>query len=428
MLSGVILVGSPSAQTDRERTPPATVSASGLFTAATPETGLNSLLTSYAEGFLSVFEKKFPGIRSSITLIRFEITPGSPAVWKRQAFVFNGRLCFQLNMGGPLPLDGAELDYQLAQIFFLLMANGNRTFAGGEKLILPPDWLAQGYVLWTLPSAEPILAETLKPDFESQKWQSLGHVMKMTHPSKPGREEERFHAYSWLLFRALVAQQEMPASLSKAFDYMRQGVAAEDAFITAFPEINKPAVEREKWWLLQASRYYDLLQQEIPTFVETDRKIESLIHFHDPADNKSYTLLELESFHSSASCQPALESARNRMRILRGTAPAPYRRVIDEYLDILDNALKTKPEWPPSARVRGLEELRRDILEHEKSIADYLNWYLITQVPARRAATQRLIKSYENIREHRMEGVVRQYLNTVRTPSGVPREPADVSL
>src|SRR5947209_7280605 len=252
----------------------------------------------------------------------------------------------------------------------------------GTPYVDPPDWLLDGTLALASSHDPAAIAEALKTPVESESIVSLGEFLRERPNLLDSPSRALYRAYSAALVSAILEMPDGARRLARFIAELPQATNDPVAdFRAHFPAFGETPDQLQKQWSLAvartaASERYRLLNSD-QTEQELARVLRVEIRERDNAI-AAYTLQEFPQFVHAAAAKSALNHVRDELLLLSARANPLYRAVLNEYERILVQLTRGKTRRLP-ARLAELRAMREQLARRMNEIADYMNWFEVTQ-------------------------------------------------
>lgn len=356
----------------------ASSSRSGAFIAYSPDRDLRNRMLRASEGALGEWEKiheTAAGAAAPIVLndkTRAAMPKGGAPVVPL-IFETEVGLKMQVDLYDEGAMENGVFEEGVFSALALHAMHGMEVPRAGKAFDMPPRWLIDG------------LAEELRRSREGTPDGVYAALIQGGRPPELDaffrQKPEILDAASLILYRAQAVSflrvlkksensKKNFAVLLASPSFSRGGV---DAVVEAFPSLGSRSALSKAWTL-------DIARSSMPprmaslTVERSDRELAGVLK-------------------SLKGGQGLPEAARERggaflmrefaVRVfnLEFRSHPLFRPVLEEYRNIA-NELSRNSNARVDARIRGLEETRSQLVERSRKIADYLNWFEVTQIDA----------------------------------------------
>ncbi|MDZ4814675.1 MAG: hypothetical protein SGI71_00230 [Verrucomicrobiota bacterium] len=369
---------------------------------------LSRLVSTHAEKALLHFESVFSPKEKLKGIIRINLTESKEIQWTRFPFLYDGTLCFELRAESPFPVSETQLDLELAQIFFLRLANQVH-LRKDSTLTEPPLWLAVGYSQWKNMDVDTAsIIENVRPIYERGHLPLVSEIFLQNDPL--AMDEPEYIANTYMLFRAFMQIPGGKDKIAKSLAMMTSGIPALQSFASHFSS-TESVRDLEKIWILQTASQMELMHRRMLSIEVADRKLTTILTFtnakNEEADLYSFLTKKREKNHDEI-----LKTKLKELSLLGIESPIEYKTVIVEYQNLLIQGIKIEPRKIKDT-LKSLILHREDLLSYQSAIKDYMNWYIVTRTPTDRAEFEQLFKKFDEDELHGTRAtIVRNYLKT----------------
>jgi hypothetical protein len=337
---------------------------------------------------------------------------------------------FQTEEGYKLQLDislqgdlaKARFNEQLTTALLLeIMHHKPGTIEAGKPYAEPPGWLVTGIVKWLRTHDRADESDVFRTVIGSGSPLPLREFLSQNASNLDSASEALFEACGMCLIQLLLDQ---PEGRQRLGDYVKSLPANRDEPIVAlakhFPVLAGNEASVEKWWTLNLAKLSAADRYRGLTVEETENRLEQMLVFLlDTAEGEQKEVVPLtdtERFLKNKATRPMLKDRARELLELASRGNALLRPVIMEYqtacLFLSQGRTKGVAE-----RLAAAEMLRSEINQRVEDIADYLNWFEVTQV----RTPSRLFETYiETVRRMdapapRRDDAIAKYLDTMES-------------
>jgi hypothetical protein len=277
----------------------------------------------------------------------------------------------QVDLYDEAALRSGGFDAGVLSALALLAMHRDQPPRAGKAFALPPPWFIEG------------LAEEVR---RSRDGAPDGVYSALIQSGRPPELEAFFRqkpdildAASIILYRA---QAVSLLRVLKKADGSKKGFATlfadpafsrggEDSILSAFPSLGSRS-ELSKLWTLNIARSSLPPRMASLTVGQTERELVELLK----SVNGGQTLSEAAKAQGGAFL---MRECAVRIFNLEFRSHPLFQPILEEYRKIA-TLLARKPKAPVSAKIQDLENTRSLLVERSQKIADYLNWFEVTQI------------------------------------------------
>lgn len=295
-----------------------------------------------------------------------------------------GGLKVQLDLFEPWAMRSGQLEPEVIRALALRTMHRKNPPKVGKTYAQPPGWLVEG------------LGEELRrrsgtvPDgvhaalIRSDRPPVLGDFL--------GQRPERLDATSLLLYRsqalALVKVLSDSKNSRKRFlDYLEKQPSESDPaeLLASFPDAAQDLAGLTKVWTLALARSSMPPRLASLTVEKTNDELTSILALEVPPDPKktnSQAISGPAALSHAARGKGGAFLMRQRsvdLLNLEFRAHPLLRPIVEEYRNIT-MLLAVKPKSKVDGRIEEIEKIRVLLVERQKAISDYLNWFEATQI------------------------------------------------
>lgn len=385
---GLFLAAAPTLPANPTPTPirPHT-SRSGAFVIYSPDRQTRSALASMAEEALSEWSK----------LVDSKPTAASPIIIQNKSHAARPRgasplvtSLFEIEAGGmkvqldlldPSALRPGQFQPGVFRVLALETMHRKNPPRAGKAFAQPPDWLVEG------------LGEELRRRAGTIPEGVHAALIRSDHP--PSLKEflaqnpDRLDATSLLLYRAQAlalvhALAKSPQSKKTFLAFLESSPnrsSTPNSLAAAFPDAAPDAASLSKLWTLSLARSSLPPRLASLSVAKTNEELSTILALSHPPHTA-------ESPEGSPTL-PTLARAKGGPFLMRQfavellqlefRAHPLLRPIIEEYRNIV-SLLAVKPKARTDRRIEDNEKIRSLLVERNKAITDYLNWFEATRI------------------------------------------------
>jgi hypothetical protein len=172
----------------------------------------------------------------------------------------------------------------------------------------------------------------------------------------------------------------------------------------------------QKWWTLSLARFAAVDRYQGLTTDESEKALAPLLEFeiviNKAGEKKKFTVGEFDQYLKLPASRAALEARHAEVVALSTRASALYRPVVADYEEIFALLGRRKARGL-RGRLERVEEGRRFVLRRSAEIADYLNWFEVTQMQTLSGAFDNYLKTASELSEQdrKNKGPIGRYLD-----------------
>lgn len=291
----------------------------------------------------------------------------------------------------------------------------------GKPYAEPPGWLVAGIVKWLRTHDRADEADVFRTVIGSGAPLPLREFLSQKAANLDSASAALFEACGMCLIQLLIDQ---PEGRQRLGDYVKSLATNHDEPLVAlgrhFSVLAGNEISVEKWWTLNLAKLGAADRYRGLTVEETESRLEKLLVFLlDSAEGDQKEIVPLtdtERFLKNKSTRPMLKERARELLELASRGNALLRPVIMEYqtacLMLAQGRTKGVAE-----RIEAAEILRGEVNQRVEDIADYLNWFEVTQV----RTPSRLFETYiETARQMeapspRRDDAIAKYLDTMES-------------
>jgi hypothetical protein len=287
-------------------------------------------------------------------------------------------LKLQLDLMIAKNLDASLMERELLRAILLEMIYRKESHvAAGSIFVEPPDWLIDGLLALAPGSDREQLVEALTT---ADKTDSLETFLRQRRGLLDSAGRTLYRAYSFALVQMLTDGKNGPARLAQYIGRLSNASNEPLADLKAqFPFLLGDA---ERTWQLALSRLRNLQTYRLLTFVESERRLDELLHVKISEANKPaklVSLVELAQRKASPNEKVALNQLGHDLLSFVAETNPVLRPIAREYQEIIAVLARGKRKRI-AKRLSRLEGTRKQLAARMNDIDDYMNWFEATQM------------------------------------------------
>ncbi|MDB6148564.1 MAG: hypothetical protein JWQ44_12 [Chthoniobacter sp.] len=279
--------------------------------------------------------------------------------------------------------DGVNLQKHLVRALLLEYMYRRSGVEGGERYAEPPWWLVEGVIQTWRRRDSGVESGLFERLIETNKLPPIERFL-VQKPDELGPTALAVdQALALCLVQLLVDQpggrDKLTALLRGWPDYGNDAVAA---LVKHFPAFAGGAPALQKWWTLNLARFAALNRYQSLTAEQTDQELGALLQF-DLTDPKTgqvrhFTMRDFAAFAKLPGAGAAVAGRHAALVALSTRSNALLRPVLQEYEQILAALARGKTRGLRE-RIDKADHVRGMLVRRVAEIADYLNWFEVTQ-------------------------------------------------
>jgi hypothetical protein len=287
-------------------------------------------------------------------------------------------LKLQLDLTISKDLEVSSIGRELLRAILLEMIYRKEShIAAGSVFVEPPDWLIDGVLALAPGSGRGRLVDALT---SADKTEPLEVFLRQRRELLDSAGRTLYRAYSFALVQMLIDGKNGPARLAQYIRHLSNASNEPLADLKAqFPFLLGDA---ERTWQLTLSRLRNLQRFHLLTFVESERRLDELLHLKISEANhpaKMIGLDELAKRKASADEKITLNELGHDFLLFVAEANPVLRPIAREYQEIVALLAHGKRRRI-AKRLSRLEVTRKQLAARMSDIDDYMNWFEATQM------------------------------------------------
>jgi hypothetical protein len=241
----------------------------------------------------------------------------------------------------------------------------------GKAFSMPPPWLIEGLTEELRRSRDGMPDGVYSALIQSGRPPELAAFFRQKPEILDAASLMVYRAQAVSLLRVLKKANESKKGFVALFsdpNFPRGGV---DPILSAFPSLRSGS-ELSKLWTLMIARSSMLPRMASLTVEQSERELVDILK----SVNGGKSLPEAAKARGGAFL---MRECTVRLFNLEFRAHPLFHPLLEEYRNIVTR-LASKPKAPVSSKIQELENTRMLLVERSRKIADYLNWFEVTQI------------------------------------------------
>ena len=351
-------------------------SRSGAFIAYSQNRDLRNKMLRAAEGALGEWEKIHETKAGSSSPIVLNdktraVMPkgGSPVV--PLLFETEAGMKVQVDLYDAGAMESGAFDNGVFSALALHAMHNGETPRAGKAFDMPPRWFIEGLVEELRRSKDGTPDGVYSALIQSGRPPELDAFFRQKPEILDAASLVLYRAQAVSLLRVLKKSENSKknfAALLANSSFSRGGV---EAVVSAFPSLGSRSALSKVWTL-------DIARSSMPprmaslTVEQSERELADVLK----SVKRGQTLPEAAKAQGGAFL---MRDCAVRIFNLEFRSHPLFQPILEEYRNIATE-LARRPKAPVEAKIKELEETRSQLVEQSQKIADYLNWFEVTQI------------------------------------------------
>lgn len=309
-----------------------------------------------------------------------------------------------------------DLQKLLLRTVLVEYAYREKGITAGEAIVEAPWWVVEGLIEMARRRDESPDGALFRKLIDTNRLPPIGNFLR-EKPDELGPTALAVdRALAMSLLQLLVEQPGGRANLARLVRDWPQSDGDPVALLTRnFPALGQgPTLQ--KWWTLSLARFAAVDRYQGLTTDESDKVLAPLLEFeiviNKAGEKKKFTVGEFDQYLKIPASRAVLEARHAEVVALSTRASALYRPVVGDYEEIFALLGRRKTRGL-RGRLERVEEGRRFVLQRSAEIADYLNWFEVTQMQTLSGAFDNYLKTAGELSEQdqKSKGPIGRYLD-----------------
>jgi len=241
----------------------------------------------------------------------------------------------------------------------------------GKAFSMPPPWLIEGLTEELRRSRDGMPDGVYSALIQSGRPPELAAFFRQKPEILDAASLILYRAQAVSLLRVLKKANESKKGFVALFSDPSFPSGEVDPIISAFPSLRSGS-ELSKLWTLMIARSSMLPRMASLTVEQSERELVDILK----SVNGGKSLPEAAKARGGAFL---MRECTVRLFNLEFRAHPLFHPLLEEYRNIVTR-LASKPKAPVSSKIQELENTRMLLVERSRKIADYLNWFEVTQL------------------------------------------------
>ena len=329
----------------------------------------------------------------------------------------------QTGFGLKLQLDltiGAEIDAPaierelLRAILVEITYRRQPNLRAGTAYVRPPEWLVEGIQAWSSQMGPAEFGAPLRNSVAAHKTISLENFLRQRPQSLDSPSRDVYRSYSYALISLLKNGNELAKFIGDLPD-ARADVLSD--LIVHFKKLGGSVESAERIWNANIAQLATSNGYESFTVPETERRLETSLHFQFPKSKQPEKFWKLEDYPEFIRLPDratVLNELGEALMVLGVRANPVCRPIIIEYQRIASTLARGKTSGI-GRRLTRLSNAREMLTARVQQIDDYMNWFEATQSSARSGSFVDYLRAAEKSATTHRRDAISVYLDSIET-------------
>jgi hypothetical protein len=324
---------------------------------------------------------------------------------------FGLKLQLDLTIGAEVEAPAIEREL-LRAILVEIVYRREPNLPAGTAYVQPPEWLVEGIQAWGSQLGPAEFGAPLRNTVSARKVVSLQDFLRQRPDLLDSPSREVYRSYSY----ALVSLLKNGKELAKFIADLSEAPADTFSDLIAHFKILGGSIENaERVWNTRVAQLATSNGYESFTVSETERRLETLLHFQFPKSKQPENFWKLEQypdFIRLPNRAAVLNALSENLMVLGVRANPVCRPVILEYQQIAFTLARGKTSGI-GRRLARLSNAREKLISRVQEIDDYMNWFEATQSSARSGTFIEYLKAVEETATTHRHDAISIYLDSI---------------
>ena len=309
--------------------------------------------------------------------------------------------------------DAPAIERELLRVILIeMMYRRQQNLPAGAAYVQPPEWLVEGILAWDSQLAPAEFGAPLRNSVSARKVVSLQNFLHQQPALLDSPSREVYRSYSYALVSLLKNGKELAKFIADLPE------APADSFsdlIDHFKIFGGSIENAERVWNMSVTQLAISNGYESFTVSETERRLETLLHFQFPKSKepeKFWELKDYAKFIRLPERAAVLYALSENLTVLGVRANFVCRPIILEYQRIASTLARGKTSGI-GRRLTRLANMRETLISRVQEIDDYMNWFEATQSSARSGTFIEYLKTAEETATTRRHDAISVYLDSI---------------
>jgi hypothetical protein len=324
-------------------------------------------------------------------------------------------LKLQLDLTIGPDVNAPAIERELLRVILLeMMYRAHPNLPAGTVYTSPPEWLIDGILVWGSQRDPAELAAPLKALVASNKIISLHDFLQQRPETLDSPSREIYRSHSYVLISVLNRSHLMTKYIGDLPDAPNDAMSD---LLAHCPKLGGSVENAEDVWKRGITDLAGTTSYELLTVAETERRLETLLHFQFPASkepDRFWSLEDYSKFRRFAQRAIVLNKLTEDLMVLGVRANPISRPIVHEYQNIAARLAREKISGIASRLTRA-QSIRELLVRRAQVIDDYMNWFEATHISGRSGAFAEFLKTPDETVKSRRRDAISVYLDSLET-------------
>ena len=324
---------------------------------------------------------------------------------------FGLKLQLDLTIGADLNAPAIEREF-LRVILVEMMYRRQPNLPAGTAYVRPPEWLVDGILAWGSQLGPAQFGAPLKNPVATHKIVSLENFLRQRPELLDSPSRLVYRSYSYALVSLLKSGKDLAEFIA---DLPEARADALSDLIVHFKKLGGSIDNAERVWNTNVTQIATSNGYESLTVSETERRLETSLHFQFPKSKQPEKFWKLEDYREFIRLPErgtVLNGLSENLMVLGVRASPVCRPIVLEYQQIASTLAHGKTRGI-GRRLAQLSNARETLTARVQQIDDYMNWFEGTQSSARSGTFVEYLKTAGRIAAPHRSDAISVYLDSL---------------
>ena len=322
-------------------------------------------------------------------------------------------LKLQLDLTIGANLDAPTIERELLRVILIeMMYRHQPNLPVGTAYVRPPEWLVDGILAWGSQVGPAEFGAPLKNPVAAHKIISLENFLRQRPELLDSPSREIYRSYSYALVSLLKSGKVLAKFIA---DLPEARADTLSDLIVHFPKLGGSIEKAEEVWKANVTQLATSNGYESFTVSETERRLETSLHFQFPNSkqpDKFWKLEDYPEFIRLPERATVLNDLSKNLMVVGVRANPMCRPIVLEYQQIASTLARGKTRGI-GRRLARLNSARETLITRVQQIDDYMNWFEATQSSARSGTFVEYLKAAEKTATTHRRDAISVYLDSL---------------
>lgn len=309
-----------------------------------------------------------------------------------QVSVYAGDAGYRVQIDVRIGHNPAEVNLQKHVVRALFLEFAYRAqpeaFRAGSRYQEAPWWLVEGALMIMRNRQNGVDAELFRKIVETNRIPPLEQFLAPRPEDFGGATAKAVDsACAMCLVQLLMEQPGGRENLVRLLRRLPEGNSdSVGSLLREFPALAQGGPELQKWWTLNLARFSAADRYRGLSPEETDAELAALLHFEVPLEKgeekRNFSVSEFKQYLKLPASRTILRDRQASLITLSTRANGLYRSMIADYERIFSKLARGKTAGV-ARMLEEVERYREAVLKRRNEVADYMNWFEVTQMDGR---------------------------------------------